>query len=126
MTVIDIGANVGLYTALAAFNVGEQGKVIAFEPSEDNFHFLQKTIARNGFKNTESYQIAISDHNGKGEFFLSDENMAAHRIYDSKDGRRSIPIELMTLDHFIETELGLGTLPCRRPELILFLKHFPR
>src|SRR5882672_3357856 len=32
MTVVDLGANVGLYTALAAATVGPSGKVFAFEP----------------------------------------------------------------------------------------------
>ncbi len=105
MTVIDIGANVGLYTALAASIVGAEGQVYAFEPAEVNFAFLQKTVAKNGFTNTECYKVAISDHNGKGELFLSTENLAAHHIYDSKEGRRSVVIDLMTLDTFLETHV---------------------
>lgn len=103
MTFIDLGANVGLYTALAADIVGSSGTVFAFEPDKDNFGFLEKTVAKNGFSNTECYQIAISDHNGTGVLFHSEENLGDHRIYDSNDGRESNSVELMTLDHFVTT-----------------------
>jgi len=103
MTFIDLGANVGLYTALAAAIVGPTGKVFAFEPDKENFGFLEKTVARNGFLNTECYQVAISDRNGEGKLYHSEENLGDHRIYDSEDGRGSTSIELTTLDHFVLT-----------------------
>lgn len=38
MIVVDIGANIGVYSRFLAGLVGVDGKVIAFEPSPDNFN----------------------------------------------------------------------------------------
>jgi hypothetical protein len=47
MTVIDVGANVGYYTALAASRVGSKGRIFAIEPGARAFARLEKLIAKN-------------------------------------------------------------------------------
>jgi FkbM family methyltransferase len=46
-TVLDVGANLGFYSALFAAQVGPRGRVVAFEPSPRVFAKLRATIARN-------------------------------------------------------------------------------
>src|SRR5262245_50493673 len=45
MVVLDIGANIGFYTLLAAARVGESGKVLAFEPGENNCRLIRMSLA---------------------------------------------------------------------------------
>jgi FkbM family methyltransferase len=58
---IDIGANIGYFTLLAATLVGPQGKVLAFEPNEDNCDLLKTSVRENGFENIEIYPYAVSE-----------------------------------------------------------------
>src|ERR1700730_16140389 len=46
MTFVDVGANVGYYTLLAASLVGRRGRVLAFEPSPYVFERLVETMER--------------------------------------------------------------------------------
>lgn len=47
---VDVGANVGIMSFTAAHAVGPQGKVIAFEPNEDNARFFLRGVFENGFQ----------------------------------------------------------------------------
>lgn len=47
MTVIDIGANRGWFTLLAAARVGAEGRVVAVEPDPRLIRRLESTVARN-------------------------------------------------------------------------------
>lgn len=47
---VDVGANVGIYTVLAAQLTGPEGKVFAFEPHAVNFSSLMENIALNGLE----------------------------------------------------------------------------
>jgi FkbM family methyltransferase len=49
MKVIEVGANMGYYTLLAASKVGKNGKVFAFEANPETLEILGKNIDVNGF-----------------------------------------------------------------------------
>jgi FkbM family methyltransferase len=100
--VLDLGANIGYYTLIFAKIVGAEGKVFAFEPDPDNFSLLKKNIEINGYKNVILEQKAVSDKTGTVKLYLSEDNLADHRIYDSHDGREFIEIESVSLDDYFE------------------------
>jgi FkbM family methyltransferase len=104
MTVVDIGANLGCYTLMAANLVGEKGKVFAFEPDSENFSLLLKNIEANGHQNVKASDIAISDKLGKIKLFLSEEHRGNHKIYDSGEGRRTVGVQTIPLDNFFKGE----------------------
>jgi FkbM family methyltransferase len=61
MTVLDIGANQGFYTLLAAKCVGALGKVIAFEPSPRERKALRWNLRVNGCRNVVVEELALGN-----------------------------------------------------------------
>ncbi|HCX31114.1 MAG TPA: methyltransferase, partial [Blastocatellia bacterium] len=74
MTVVDIGANVGYYTLIAASVVGASGKVYAFEPEPSNYELLTRNIAANGHKNVLPSPEAVSDRVGSMKLYIDSQN----------------------------------------------------
>lgn len=62
-TVVDIGANLGWYTMLAAAKTIHHGRVVAFEPLPDNVQLLLANIRLNDFKHVSCYPMALGEHN---------------------------------------------------------------
>lgn len=101
-TFLDIGANIGYYTLIAARIVGPKGKVFAFEPDPTNFGLLKKNVEDNGYTNVTLVNKAVSDRSQRLKLFLNETNRGDHRVYDSKDGRKSIPIQAIALDGYFK------------------------
>lgn len=64
MRVVDIGANIGYFSMLAARLVGPAGTVVAFEPNPDNARMLEFSRRQNRFEHVTLYQTAASDSDG--------------------------------------------------------------
>jgi FkbM family methyltransferase len=100
---VDVGANVGVLTFLAASLVGTAGRVIAVEPNPDNLQLLYRGIVLNGFDNVEVVPHAAS--NRRSVFSLTGGTSNTHLI-----GARA-PEEG---GHFVQSVLldeALGGLP---------------
>jgi FkbM family methyltransferase len=67
MIFIDAGANFGDFTLQAAQLVGGSGRVIAIEPAPENYSYLQRSIALNGYSHARALPIALSDREGSAE-----------------------------------------------------------
>jgi FkbM family methyltransferase len=67
-TVIDIGANIGLFTGRFRELVGDHGRVLAFEPIPANFQTLKSLWGK--YPNIELYDCALSDKSDEVEFLL--------------------------------------------------------
>jgi len=100
--VVDLGANLGYYTLLAARLVGQKGKVYAFEPEPINYSLLLKNIELNGYDNIVAVQKAVSNLAGKVRLFLDSKDTGAHTIYQHGDQREGVEIESVTLDEFLK------------------------
>lgn len=101
-TFVDVGANIGYYTLIAARCVGPAGRAFAFEPDPTNFQLLQKNISANGYTNATPVNKALSSKTGTTKLYLNPANRGDHRIYDSHDGRPSVEIKTTTLDSFFK------------------------
>jgi FkbM family methyltransferase len=58
-TFVDVGANVGYYTLLAAPTVGPTGQMFAFEPAEKIFSGLARNVELNGLSWVHARQIGV-------------------------------------------------------------------
>jgi FkbM family methyltransferase len=70
MTFVDVGANVGYFTLLAARQVGPGGRVLAIEPSPYAVERLKATVAANALRSVEVIQAGLSDAEGTLPLFV--------------------------------------------------------
>lgn len=70
---IDVGANIGYFSLLAARRVGAEGCVTSIEASPDIFHFLTENIARNRSA-IRALNFAASDTRGTVTLYQGDEH----------------------------------------------------
>jgi len=84
---IDVGANVGYYTLLAA---SKRARVISFEPEKGNYTKLLHNVALNSFS-AKCLQIAIGDNKGTMTLHINPLNHGGHSLLlpeDYKTGSR--------------------------------------
>ncbi len=84
-TVLDIGANIGMYTRLFSKLVGTSGSVHAFEPVPLTYEYLIFNIDRERYKNVITYNNAVSDKIGICSIILPD--IGTSDIYQSRIGK---------------------------------------
>lgn len=109
--VIDVGANIGVYTLQAARAVGTTGKVLAIEPSFEFSEYLQKSIIENQLNQIVSVvQAGLSDVKGKGRFV---------RCADSTNPGASYVTTNSTLGEY---DISLVTLDSLELENVNFIK----
>jgi FkbM family methyltransferase len=63
--VIDGGANIGLFTLLAAALVGSEGRVIGCEPSPATMDLLRANVDRNRLDWVELREVALAEQEGR-------------------------------------------------------------
>jgi len=100
--VVDIGANIGYYTLLAAKKVGPSGRVIAFEPDPVNYLLLKKNIIANKYNNVVLVNKAVSDESCVLPLFLSSVNNGDHRLYDDGGHRDFVNVDSISLDEYFK------------------------
>lgn len=70
-SVVDVGANIGSLSILAAITAGNTGKVIAIEPHPRIYGFQRQNLAFNQIRNVESHNVALGE--SPGQLHFSDE-----------------------------------------------------
>jgi FkbM family methyltransferase len=107
--VVDVGANLGYLTSLAAVRAGEEGQVIGCEPHPQVFELLERNAAlwreRAGIENVELQQVAVSDHAGEGTLISGPAFHMGVAALESEDGTtdhgEAIPVTLVSLDQLV-------------------------
>jgi FkbM family methyltransferase len=102
MTVLDVGANVGIHTSIAARSVAPGGTVYSFEPVPENFEILVRNLARNQLTNVVVEQIAIGNEVGRSTIYLADHSIGTHSLLrsDKSNLAQSLSVPITTLDNY--------------------------
>jgi FkbM family methyltransferase len=143
MTVVDVGANVGVFTSAFSRLVGPSGRVFSLEPAAFNLRALRKAKVANHWTNVEIFDAAASDLDGSmfftSSFYNSGNNSLS--LANSKNGAVVVPtVRLDTLlagqrVDFLKIDVqgweasvlsgALETLRCNRP-LTVRLEIWPK
>ncbi|MEA5580569.1 FkbM family methyltransferase [Nodularia harveyana UHCC-0300] len=108
MTVIDVGANVGVYTFSAALKVGSQGRVFAVEPFSVCVNSLEETCRINQLSWVNVCAGAASDRNGNIKLLLHSANELNQVVSEDEaekmTGQAFQEAKCFTLDSLVQQE----------------------
>ena len=111
MTAMDVGANIGVFTANFASRVGERGSVHSFEPLATSRRRLQRTLELNVLERVVVNDCAVADRDGEvdlhqyGPGYGSWATVAPREI-ETADGvlrtARHQTVDVVTVDQYCE------------------------
>ncbi len=94
-TIIDIGANIGVFSIRVAKRYSES-RIFSYEPLDKTFKVLEDNIVLNNLNNTKAFNLAISDKRGKIKFHINKKNLGASSII--KKSGDQIEVKSITLN----------------------------
>ena len=99
MTVVDVGANIGVYTRYFAELVTTGGNVIAIEPDAENFRRLGKQVAT--LPQVRALHAAASDETGECTLYVSSSLNVDHQTYYSGESRIAVTVPAVRIDDLV-------------------------
>lgn len=102
--VVDLGANIGYFTLLAAKLVGKSGKVYSFEPEPKNYNYLLKNIELNGYGNITAVQKSVSNGYARVKLYICPYDTGHHTINQTEGITAYNPDFKYNKINFIEVE----------------------
>jgi FkbM family methyltransferase len=115
MVFYDLGANIGLFSLIAARLVGPTGKVISFEPDPEAAARLRRNIVRNGYQNTTVVQAGVWSETGRRLFAVADASSPDRGVgrfaAAEAEGQDSL-IDCITLDDFLKNVAAPDAITC--------------
>jgi FkbM family methyltransferase len=125
MSVLDVGANLGWFTANLARLVGTNGRVDAFEPRSDLMDLLTKMIAENRLTNVTTHHFALGSEKYEGRVIWSvhDINPGGTHLVSSDFVMPDIitePVIVKTLDSCISHRVDFIKIDVEGSEFLVF------
>ena len=106
---VDVGANVGIYSALAATVLNRLGTVLAIEPNPTVFDRLSFNLqaTREGLTEKprlELIQQGVSDQAGSFDLYLDPDNLGASSLLDQQADQAAIKVDCQPLLDIIRAQ----------------------
>jgi len=76
-TILDLGANIGLFTVLAAKSLVPEGRVVAVEPNPCVAEVLKRNLKENSLTNVELIEAAAFTEDGEARLQLASHSLGA-------------------------------------------------
>ena len=112
-TAIDVGANIGYFTAVLAQCVGPGGQVWSFEPVPETYELLTLCKALNDFTQVTPMRAALGAANGSAEITYDRRHSGIATMHPEQVSGDRHRVELRSLDALVSA----GEVP-GRPDLI--------
>jgi FkbM family methyltransferase len=104
MVAVDVGANAGLYSMIAAKRAGPSGRVIAFEPSPRELRQLRTHLRLNSCANVVIEEVALGDAIGHGDLLVVEGHETGcnsfHLSESDAAATRPLRVVISTLDEY--------------------------
>jgi FkbM family methyltransferase len=105
-TFIDVGANQGSFSVVASHMVGDEGRVIAFEPQERLAVAVKESLLRSP-ASFEVHPLALGDHNGTVDLIIPkfySGQAGLYRGFSGTNPYRKSSVLLQRLDDVMESK----------------------
>ena len=102
MTFVDVGANIGYFTLMAATLVGRSGRTIAVECNPRNCELIYMSLHRSGFDDVLVYPFAVSDTRKLMSFTSGFSNGVVNEL--AEDDQEAVIVPAVTLDSLLINE----------------------
>lgn len=108
VAVVDVGANIGVFSVIAA-RQGRHGlKVHSFEPNPQTFALLLKNRDMNDCANITAHCAAVGERKGTAQFDMSSDFVGTHRVSLLDDAADRVPI--VCLDDLFGAGVRVGVI----------------
>jgi FkbM family methyltransferase len=111
----DLGANIGLFSLLAARAAGPTGKVFGFEPDVQIAKRLRGNAVRNGLSNITVVEVGVWSVSGILNFVTADSSSpdrGVGRIQPDGSSATGTPARCVSLDDFVRDTLAPQAIKC--------------
>lgn len=126
-TVVDIGANVGIYSIYAATRLVPFGRVVAFEPNPACASKIRHNCALNGITNIEIRELAVASTDGQISFHVAARS-GDGSVFAPDHARESITVKSVSANTFLQSipRADLMKIDCEGGEHPLLWQSEPR
>lgn len=112
-TAIDVGANIGYFTAVMAQCVGPKGAVWSFEPVSETFELLTSCRSLNGYEQVTALNLALGAAEGSAEIVFDPRHSGLATMHAAQVSGATQTVSVRRLDALVAEGLAPA-----RPDLL--------
>lgn len=101
MVLLDVGANIGIYSLAAAQQTCDRASIFAFEPEPSVMAMLRDNIQLNGYRSIIPIDKALADKRQVLKLNVDKANFGKHSLVVTSSADLQIEIQAMTVDEFV-------------------------